>query len=147
MATDIKKTVAQLNEKPLEDHFDDGVTKGGVVGSIFFSVLLKLIKRQVPEEYIKKKYVKPNGEELYGVDACLGAAFEPYKFVLARDYKLGWELLMQHDSRSTRGHLLDIMRYPAEVVQWMETRGSGTNEYDDAFTEVSTSTLLAADPS
>lgn len=82
-------------------------------------------------------YVKPNGQKLYGVDACLGATYEPYKFLLARDYKLGWELLMQHDSRSARAHLLDIMRYPAEVVQWMETRDSGTGAYDDAFTEVS----------
>ncbi|KDR71802.1 hypothetical protein GALMADRAFT_74617 [Galerina marginata CBS 339.88] len=118
---DIKKTVAEINEKPLEDHFNDGVSKGGLV----------------PDEYIKKTYVKPNKDKdkLYGVDACLGATFEPYKFLLARDYKLGWELLMQHDSRSTRAHLLDIMRYPAEVVQWMETRDSGTNAYDDAFTE------------
>ena len=113
------------------------MSKGGQVGSvIFLSFLLKLTRRQVPDEYIKKKYVKPNGGELFGVDALLGAAFEPYKFLLARDYKLGWEILMQHDSRSTRAHLLDIMRYPAEVVQWMETRDSGSNAYDDAFTEV-----------
>ena len=112
------------------------MSKGGQVGSVIFPLLLKLTRRQVPDEYIKKKYVKPNGDVLYGVDALLGATFEPYKFLLVRDYKLGWELLMQHDSRSTRAHLLDIMRYPAEVVQWMETRDSGTNAYDDAFTEV-----------
>jgi hypothetical protein len=102
---------------------------------------MKLTIRQVPDEYIRKKYVKPNGQTTYGVDACLAATYEPYKFLLARDWRLGWELLMQHDSRSNRAHLLDIMRYPAEVVQWMETRDSGTGAFDDAFSEVSTSTL------
>ncbi|KAH9481894.1 Putative bifunctional amine oxidase [Psilocybe cubensis] len=116
---DIKKTVGEMSKNPLEDHFHDGVRNGGTV----------------PDDYINRTYVKPNGDKLYGIDALLGAAWEPYKFLLAKDYKLGWEILMQHDSRSSRAHLLDIMRYPPEVVQWMETRDSGTNAYDDAFTE------------
>ncbi|KAF8898131.1 hypothetical protein CPB84DRAFT_1815730 [Gymnopilus junonius] len=122
------------NARTFELFKELGITKEGGEGGKLLPYQLNT-DENVPDEYIKKKYVKPNGEVLYGVDACLGAAFEPYKFLLARDYKLGWELLMQHDSRSTRGHLLDIMRYPAEVVQWMETRDSGSNAYEDAFTE------------
>lgn len=46
--TDIKKTVAEVNENPREDHFDDGVRKGGKVGIIFSLSLAEVDKTTDP---------------------------------------------------------------------------------------------------
>jgi len=85
---------------------------------------------------VDKSFKKSNGETVYGVDACLAAAYEPYKVALATDITKGWELLMKHDGLSTRAFLLEVMKYPWAVVQWMETRDTSTGAYDLAFSEV-----------
>ena len=48
-----------------------------------------------------------------------------------------WNNLMTVDKFSTRAYLLQEMEYPWQVVQWMETRGTSTGAYDNAFSEVS----------
>jgi len=95
--------------------------------------------------YISKEYRKPNGTRLFGVDACLEAAYGPFKEALARpgNWEKGWELLMEQDHRSTRSYMIDVMKYPWSVVQWMERSDSGTAGFDHmGFTEVSRSPSL-----
>ena len=92
-----------------------------------------------------KEFKKSNGEIVYGVDACLAEAYEPFKVALAKDITKGWELLMQHDGLSTRAFLLEVMKYPWAVVQWMETRETSTGTYELAFSEVKALSTFSAD--
>jgi hypothetical protein len=88
-------------------------------------------------------YRKPDGTKLYGVDACLEAAYGPFKEALARDWNAGWGLLMAQDHHSTRSYMRDVMKYPWSVVQWMERSDSGTGGFDHmGFSEVSRSPSL-----
>lgn len=89
-------------------------------------------------QYITKEYTKPNGTKLYGVDACLEAAYSPFKEALAANWEKGWELLMEQDYCYTRSYIHDVMKYPWSVVQWMERSDSETAGFDHmGFTEVS----------
>jgi hypothetical protein len=87
---------------------------------------------------LNKTYTDPWGRPSGGVDACTNEAFDPFRQALLDDFDKGWEKLMEYDWASTRSYLKQgVPKYPLSVVQWMETRNSGTNGYETAFSEVS----------
>lgn len=92
---------------------------------------------QVPDPYLKETYVKADGTILKGVDALIGKALEPFKDKLVENFEKGWKHLMEYDAFSMRAYLIQQMKYPFSVVQWMETIGSSTGAYDLALSEVS----------
>lgn len=103
--------------------------------SIFFAHASRM--EQIPDCFISKTYVKPDGTKLCGVDACIEAAFGPYKEKLADDWASGWEELMLQDGGSVRAYMRNVMQYPWSVVQWAETRDSGSGAFDyNGFAEV-----------
>jgi hypothetical protein len=78
-----------------------------------------------------------HGNQVFGVDACTAAAFDPLRKALIEDFDKGWEELMSYDWASTRSYLMrEKPQYPTSVVHWMETRNSGTSGFDRAFSEV-----------
>lgn len=81
----------------------------------------------------------PDGTKLYGADACLEAAYGPFKDELTQDFQTGWISLMKYDHHSTRSYLNEVMKYPWSVVQWMERSDAGTGGFDCGFAEVSRS--------
>ena len=86
---------------------------------------------------------KPNGTKVYGADACLEAAYGKFKEDLAKDWDKGWKSLMEQDHHSTRSYMIDVMKYPWSVVQWLERSDSGTAGFDHmGFVEVNHSPSL-----
>jgi hypothetical protein len=103
----------------------------------------ELNRWQVPDEFITKSYKKLNGTTVYGVDACIEEAYGPFKNALAKDWKTGWDMLMKVDHHSTRSYMINVMKYPWPVVQWMERSDDGTAGFDHlGFSEVSRSLSL-----
>lgn len=70
------------------------------------------------------------------MEACFASAFEPFKDVLARDNKAGWELLMKYDRFSTRAYLLQVIGYPTAVIEWIEMWHGGTGAFRGGFVQV-----------
>ncbi len=75
------------------------------------------------------------------VDDILKAAFGPYKELLAKDFKKGFEALKEVDDFSTREFLKrggpdgKQPHYDFFAIQWMETQNTSTNLFDQAFSE------------
>ena len=89
---------------------------------------------------MNKEYVDLSGTKVYGVNACAAQAYDPFRKALIEDFEKGWERLMAYDWASTTSYLTQgAPKYPLEVVQWMETRSSGTGGFDRAFSEASDS--------
>lgn len=106
-------------------------------------------------------FKKVNGETVYGAEAIIAKALEPFKVALAVEgrFREGWEKLMKVDNLSVREYLLRCVKpepppagvadkvageaadkelgLPFFVVQWMERMDSSTGSYDLAFSEVS----------
>ena len=101
----------------------------------------------MPEKYLNKEWTDLRGKQIYGVDACAGFAYDPFRKALIDDFKKGWEELMKYDWASVKSYLVrevgrgEEPNYPLSVIQWMETRDSGTGSFDRAFSEVSIFTL------
>jgi hypothetical protein len=122
------------NAQTQGDHFDDRE----FVRNLSLSLYLWLTGQQVPEEYLEKEYTDSWGRTSFGVDACAAAAYDPFRKALIKDFKTGWNKLMEYDWASTRSYLAQGMdpKYPLPVVHWMETRDVGTGGFDRAFAEV-----------
>lgn len=113
----------KINTSPTADWFKDSTSAGG----------------RVPPEYLSK-----------GVDYYLGECFSPFKDLLAKDWKKGWEKLMEFDKYSARTFMMlpfDIKNndgtyflkkdgYPHSVINWLERMSTGTGLFDMAFTEM-----------
>lgn len=75
------------------------------------------------------------------VDKLLNDAFGPYKDELAKDFNKGFDNLMTVDDYSTREFLRrggpdgTLPKYDFFAIQWMETQGTSTNLFDQAFSE------------
>ena len=83
----------------------------------------------------------------------LGQAVSPIVTALEEDFEKGFELLLKTDRYSTRQYLATQVPYPnqtdpetnekyscldglpASVIDWCETRETGTNLFDEAFSE------------
>ncbi|KAJ7191559.1 L-amino acid oxidase 1 [Mycena pura] len=101
----------------------------------------------VPKEYLNKEHVDLRGKTVYGVDACAGAAYDPFRKALIDDFDAGWNELMKYDWASTRSYLArEKPKYPLSVVHWMENRTSGTGGFDKAFSEEILESLEFDDP-
>ncbi|KIK52442.1 hypothetical protein GYMLUDRAFT_180149 [Collybiopsis luxurians FD-317 M1] len=86
--------------------------------------------------YLNKSYVDLTGNTIYGVDACIYEAYDPFRKALVEDFDQGWEKLMEFDRDSTRAYLTcEEPQYPIPVAHWLETRASGTGGFDCAFSE------------
>ncbi|MCJ1403500.1 hypothetical protein MMC11_006723 [Xylographa trunciseda] len=109
-----------------------------------FRVQSKRKDEEIPEKYLKLGTGGP-GEALLAV-------IEPFKEALRKDLEskppteTGWEKLMAVDKYSVRQFLArgkdDIVDgiagpgYNFRTIEWMETFGSGTLNYDESFAEV-----------
>ena len=51
------------------------------------------------------------------------------------DRHAAWKYLMNHDRFSLRDYLSSVEGYGYETIHWLETIGSATNWFDEAFTE------------
>ena len=83
-----------------------------------------------------RQFTKSNGQKVYGVEACFVAAFQPFKDALVRDFNVGWDVLMKYDGFSTRAFLLQVVGYPAAVVEWIEIWHGGTGAFRGGFAQV-----------
>jgi len=117
----IKATVADISTPG--DHFNDEI---------------------VPKEYFYKEHIDLRGNKVIGLNACVGAAYDPFRKILLEDFDKGWEELMKYDSYSTRSYLMQ--KYPFSVVHWMENRTGGTGSFDQAFPETILISLIFDDP-
>jgi len=86
-------------------------------------------------------YTDLRHKEVFGVNACIAAAFDQFRADLIADFDEGWEKLMEYDWASARSYLTrEKPQYPLSVVQWLETRnGGGTGSFDRSLSEVSMS--------
>jgi Flavin containing amine oxidoreductase len=102
---------------------------------------LQLTGLQVPQEYVDKEVTDLHGDQVFGVDACIAEAFDPFRKALVENFHKGWEEVMKYDWASTTGYLVGEKpkKYPLSVAWWMETRDSGTGGFDRALSEVSAS--------
>ncbi|KAK6518212.1 hypothetical protein TWF506_005371 [Arthrobotrys conoides] len=76
------------------------------------------------------------------IDGIFKKAFGPYKEALKADFDKGFEKLMTVDDFSTREFLKrggpdgdEESKYNFFAIQWMETQGTSTNLFDQAFSE------------
>ena len=116
------------------DHFRDKI----VCAAFRSFSSSQLTGQQVPKEYLYKEHIDLRGKKVFGVNACTGAAFDPFRKALINNFNEGWEELMKYDWASTRSYLArEKPQYPLSVVHWMETRDNGTGGFDQAFSEVS----------
>ena len=128
----IKATAAQANQAG--DTFKDEIVRHR---SVFSPPCVSSTGMQVPEEYLNKEFVDLSGKTVYGVNACTAAAYDPFRKALIDNFDKGWEELMKYDWASTRSYLArEKPNYPLSVIDWMETRNSGTGGFDQAFAEV-----------
>jgi monoamine oxidase len=80
-------------------------------------------------------------EVVDNVDNILKDTFGPYKEALKEDFKKGYKKLMDVDDFSTREYLKrggpegKEPKYNFFAIQWMETQGTATNLFDQAFSE------------
>ncbi|KAI9453225.1 L-amino acid oxidase 1 [Russula earlei] len=104
----------------------------------------------IPQQYTDKVYRDPWGRTVYGLQACINEALDPFREPLIKNFKQGWQNLMTYDWASTRSYLTreapNYPNYPLSVVQWMETRDGGTGGYDRAFSETVLESLEFDDP-
>lgn len=141
----MRKSKGELDHNVNPDPFNDGCKNGGIVRVVSSCLRCPSTNgSQIEDKYINEEYRVDDNTTLYGVDALLAKAMDPFKRALADDMKKGigmegkgWQMLMKFDHLSTRAFLLSEMKYPWEVVQWMETRDTSTGAYDLAFAEVS----------
>ncbi|KAF5343736.1 hypothetical protein D9757_014641 [Collybiopsis confluens] len=89
----------------------------------------------VPEIFLNKSHVDLSGKKIFGADACLYAAYDPFRAALVEDFDQGWEKLMAYDRSSVRSYLTHEAQYPIPVAHWLETRNSGTGGFDSSFAE------------
>ncbi|KIK52447.1 hypothetical protein GYMLUDRAFT_180125, partial [Collybiopsis luxurians FD-317 M1] len=90
----------------------------------------------VPKKYLNKTHVDLTGRTIYGADACIYAAYDPFRKALVKNFDQGWKKLMEYDRASTRTYLTyEKPQYPMPVAYWLETRASGTDGFDCAFSE------------
>ncbi|KDR69964.1 hypothetical protein GALMADRAFT_145015 [Galerina marginata CBS 339.88] len=104
--------------------------------------------KTVPKEYLNKEHIDLRGRKVFGVNACIGAAFDPFRAALVADFDKGWEELMKYDWASARSYLArEKPQYPLPVVHWLETRnGGGAGSFDRAFSEDILNSLDFNDP-
>ncbi|MCJ1393282.1 hypothetical protein MMC18_006154 [Xylographa bjoerkii] len=68
-------------------------------------------------------------------DRILNDVFGPFKADLKNDFEAGFENLCKNEDKySTRGKLASL-NYDYFTIQWLETNGTSTGLYDQAFTE------------
>ncbi|KDR70001.1 hypothetical protein GALMADRAFT_282406 [Galerina marginata CBS 339.88] len=104
--------------------------------------------KTVPKEYLNKEYTDLRGKLVFGVNACIAAAFDPFRAALIADFDKGWKELMKYDWASARSYLArEKPQYPLPVVNWLETRnGGGTGSFDRALSETILHSLDFNDP-
>ncbi|KAI1109312.1 hypothetical protein F5Y14DRAFT_458285 [Nemania sp. NC0429] len=79
----------------------------------------------LPEEYRNR-----SPQEL------LGSVVLPWLTLLRRDFDGGFQELLKYDEYSFRAYLRHVVRWPHEVVEFVELFCSQTNQYDLSFTEI-----------
>ena len=84
----------------------------------------------------------PNSNLLPNYSEPVTRAMQPFRDTYVKDgFKALWEKLMKYDHLSMRGYLIEVMGFPAQLVNWLETYNTSSNSYDRAFTEAVLDTL------
>ena len=76
--------------------------------------------------------------EYHGKSAqqLLSEVVKPWLDLLHTDFEGGFEELLHHDDMSFRTYLRYIVKWPHEVIDFVELMTSQTNQYDLSFTEI-----------
>jgi monoamine oxidase len=76
--------------------------------------------------------------EYHGKSAqqLLSEVVKPWVDLLHADFEKGFEELLHHDDMSFRMYLRYIIKWPHEVIDFVELMTSQTNQYDLSFTEI-----------
>ncbi|OJJ61036.1 hypothetical protein ASPSYDRAFT_87596 [Aspergillus sydowii CBS 593.65] len=68
--------------------------------------------------------------------SLLGEAVIPWLRLLEQDFDKGFEKVMEYDMMSFRSYLHLVLKWPHEVIEFVELMSSQTNQYDLSFVEI-----------